>query len=135
MYSRRVIREDLVYPDLSYKIVGVLYSVFNELGYGYQEKYYERAVANNFKVKELIFKRQVPYIIRSNGKIIGRYYLDFLVAGKVILELKKGNYFNKQNIDQVNAYLKATNLKLAILANFTPHGVKFMRLVNLSKFL
>ncbi len=66
-----------------------------------------------------------------NNKIIGRYYLDFLVERRIILEIKKTDYFSKKNIEQVNAYLKITNLKLAILANFTPDGIKFMRLVNI----
>jgi len=39
----------LVYPDLSYKIVGILYDVYNDLGYGYQEKYYQRALECAFR--------------------------------------------------------------------------------------
>jgi hypothetical protein len=45
--------------------------------------------------------------------------------------LKKGAYFSKRNIEQIKSYLSTTGLKLAILANFTPSGVKFYRLLNL----
>lgn len=56
--------------------------------------------------------------------------MDFLVENKIVLEIKKGSYFSKRNIEQVKDYLKATGMKLAILANFTPHGVKFFRVLN-----
>lgn len=48
-----------------------------------------------------------------------------------MLEIKKDEYFSKRNIEQVVGYLKSTGLKLGILANFTPHGVKSKRIVNL----
>jgi len=54
-----------------------------------------------------------------------------LIEDCVVLEIKKGEYFVKTNIDQVKTYLKATNLRLGIIANFTEQGVKFRRIVNL----
>jgi len=122
---------NLIYPELSYKIVGVLFDVYNDLGYGYQEKYYEKGIAKYFDDRKIKYRRQMPYQIRVNNKNIGRYYLDFLVENKIILEIKKTGYYSKKNVEQVNAYLKITELKLAILANFTPDGIKFMRLVNI----
>jgi len=47
-----------------------------------------------------------------------------------VLEIKKGSYFSKRNIEQVKGYLKVTIYKLAILANYTPNGVKFFRVLN-----
>ena len=72
----------------------------------------------------------MPYDISVQGIKIGRYYLDFLIDNKIILELKRGSYFPRRNIEQVKAYLKITGLELAILANFTPHGVKYLRVLN-----
>jgi GxxExxY protein len=63
--------------------------------------------------------------------MIGRYFLDFLVDNKIVVEIKKGDYFSKKNIEQVKAYLKVTNLKLAVLVNFTSSGVKFLRILNI----
>jgi len=122
--------DKIIYRELSYQIVGVMYDVYNTLGYGYQEKYYERAVEKLFILKNISYKKQVPYKIAFRGEIIGRYFLDFLVDDKIIIELKRGNYFAKRNIEQVKAYLKITNLKLAILANFTPSGVRLYRVLN-----
>lgn len=122
--------EKVIYKELSYKIVGILYEVFNELGEGYQEKYYERAVEKCFNEENIKFLRQAPYVLTMRGERIGRYYLDFLVEDKIVLELKKGNYFSKNNINQVKGYLKATGKKLGIIANFTSTGVKVRRILN-----
>jgi len=126
---------EIIYKELSYEIVGVLFEVFNDLGYGHKESYYEKAVARGFDYRSIKYRRQVPFKLNFKGKEIGRYYLDFLIDGKIVLEIKRGNYFGKKNIEQVFNYLKVTNLKLAILANFTPNGIKFIRIVNSDKFM
>ena len=120
----------IIHKELSYKIVGILFEVFNELGYGYQEKIYEKAIAECFIKDSMEYKRQVSYKVIFKNKEVGRYYLDFLVEDKIILELKRGEHFSKNNINQVKGYLKATNLKLAILANYTSKGVKILRVLN-----
>jgi GxxExxY protein len=121
----------VIYKELSFAIVGILYEVYNELGYGYQEKYYEKAIAKSLERQNIKFKRQAPFKIEFKGAVIGRNYLDFLVEDKIVLEIKKGNYFPKKNIEQVKQYLKLTKLKLAILANFTSKDLKFIRILNL----
>lgn len=124
-------KQNVIFPELSYIIIGVLFEVYNELGFGYKEKHYELAIEKLFIQKRIEFRRQVPYKIIFKGEYIGRYLLDFTVENKVILELKTGNYFSRQNIWQVKSYLQATQKQLAILANFTSQGVKYKRLVNI----
>ena len=124
-------RKDLIYPELSYQLIGVLFEVWDELGYGYQEKYYQKAIANALRNIGFKFKEQVPIKINYKNQKIGTYFLDFVVGDKIVLEIKRGEYFSKQNINQVYAYLKATNSKLGIIANFTSKGVRFKRIVNL----
>lgn len=123
--------EKIVYKELSYQIVGVLFEVFNELGFGYKEYTYEKAAALGLDERAIKYERQVSFPIKFKGNSIGRQQLDFLIEDKVVLELKKGNYFSKQNIDQVNQYLQVTGKKLAILANFTSTGVNYKRLVTI----
>ncbi len=77
------------------------------------------------------YREQVPFEIKFQGKNIGRYFLDFLIDGKIILEIKKETKFRKHNIKQVVGYLKKTNLKLGIIVNFTKDGIKFKRILNL----
>lgn len=121
----------VIYPNLSYKIVGILFEVYNQLGPGYQERYYQRAIEAALKEHNLKFNSQFPTDLNFKNSKIGKYFIDLLVEKKIVLEIKKGNYFPKKNIEQVYAYLKATNLKLAILANFTSTGIKFRRILNL----
>lgn len=122
---------DLVEPDLSYKLVGIIFDVHNTLGVGHKEKHYQRALAEALRQKDIQFKEQVPIPLKYGEKIIGRYYVDFLVEGKVVLELKQGQYFAATNIKQANDYLKVLNLKLALLVNFTDKGARVKRIVNL----
>jgi len=105
--TRTLRRADLVFPELSYQIVGALYDVYNELGPGHLEKIYQRAVAEALGQRKLKFEEQVPFGVQFHGKEIGKCYFDFLVENKVIVELKQGDRFRKQNIDQVIACLKS----------------------------
>jgi len=125
-------KDKVIYKELSYKIVGILFEVFNELGYGYHEKYYERAIGKGLTNERIKYKTQVPCKITFKGEKIGSYFLDFLIDDKIVLELKIGKPYSKKNYDQVKAYLHATNKQLAVLATFTPKGVIFLRLLNIN---
>ncbi len=125
-------RKDLVYPELSYMIVGVLYEAYNVLGYGYKEIYYQGAIASNLKNCKLSFKEQVPAKIKYKDGVIGRVFLDFLIEEKVVLEIKKTDRFSKGEIGQIHGYLKATGMKLGIIAHFTKDGIKFKRILNIN---
>lgn len=57
----------ILYKELSYKIVGILYDVYNELGSGYQEKYYQRAIKLKFDRELIKYKEQVPIEIKIEG--------------------------------------------------------------------
>lgn len=122
---------DLVYPDLCYKIVGILYDVFNNVGPGHKEVVYQKALSTAFKQNGVKFQEQLYCPIKYRNTKVGKYYLDFLIEGKIILEIKKDTIFRHQSIRQVYSYLKIKKLKLGILANFTREGVRFKRIVNL----
>lgn len=120
----------LLHKQLSYKIVGILYEVYNELGSGYQEKYYQRAVSLKLVRDKIKHQDQVPIELKVEDKSIGRYYLDSLIEDKIILELKVGNRFYPRDYRQVRAYLKKFNLELGILSLFSKNGVKYERILN-----
>lgn len=125
-------KSELVHPELSYRVMGVLFEVFKEFGAGHKEKYYENAIAESLKAAGISFAQQLYVPLLFKGKLVGKYFLDFLIDGKIVLELKKGDmYSSKKHIDQVLSYLKANNLQLGILAQFTSEGVKYRRIVNL----
>ena len=123
-------RTDLVYPELCYQVMGILFDVWKEVGYGHKERMYQQAVANGLREAKLVIQEQLPTKVLYKDKPVGLYYFDFLIEGKIILELKTRNYFSKQDLDQIYAYLKASDLKLGVLALFTRSGVKYKRIVN-----
>lgn len=123
-------RQDLIYPDFSYKLVGLAYNVFNELGHGHLEKIYQRAYARELKEASIEYKEQAPYPVIYKDEIICNNYLDFLIEQKLIIELKRNDFYSKKYIDQVSNYLKVSKSKLALLINFTSNGVRVKRIVN-----
>ncbi|MBL4656289.1 MAG: GxxExxY protein [Bacteroidia bacterium] len=125
-------RNDLVYPELSYKIVGCAYDVFNELGPGHYEKYYQKALASSFEIQKLSYKEQVYYPLKFKNEVIGKSFFDFLVEDKVIVEIKKDLRFSKARVDQVVNYLNISGLRLALLINFAKDEVVFKRFVNIN---
>ncbi len=126
--------DELVYPELSYKLMGVLFRVQNELGSSYQEKYYQRAIEEELRASNIKFEREkmVPLIFR--GVSIGRYFLDFLIEDKIALEIKTIEFFRKAEWKQVRGYLKSINLKLGILVNFNSDKLTYKRILN-SEFI
>jgi len=74
-----MLREDLVYKDECYKIVGILYKVFKELGGDLLEKHYQRAVAVALELAGIKFVEQFPVKMYYEGKFIGMYFADFLI--------------------------------------------------------
>jgi GxxExxY protein len=128
--NKMIQKQDLIYPELSYQLVGLAYNVFNELGHGHLEKIYQKAYAKELKEAGIVFKEQAPYQVIYKEEVIGNNYLDFLIEEKVIIELKRSDFYSKKYIDQVSNYIKVSNLKLAILINFTSNGVRIKRVVN-----
>jgi GxxExxY protein len=123
-------RKDLLYPELSYRISGVLFEVFRQLGGGHREKYYQLAVKMALGKAGIKFQEQVYVPLKFDEKIVGKYYLDFLIEDKIVLELKRGKIIAINNINQVKQYLTTLKLKLAIIVSFTHDGAKINRILN-----
>lgn len=124
-------RDDLVLPDLSFQINGLLFDVYKQLGPGLLEKNYQKAVAIALQKAGLNFKEQVHVPLKYDGKTVGCKYLDFLVEEKLIIELKQGAYISPSDIKQIYDYLVINNLQLGLLACFTPNGVTIRRILNI----
>jgi GxxExxY protein len=124
---------ELIFPDESYEIVGAAMKVFNELGFGYQEKYYYRALKLAFLALGYKVTEQLWTALTFEGKSVGGYYLDFLLEkdlAKIIVELKIANAIYVRHIRQIFGYLKANDIKLGIIIVFSTNGVLHKRIVN-----
>jgi len=127
------IRRDLVYASECYQIVGIIFRVFNDVGYGYKENYYQKAIARAFKQENIPFREQLRARVKFKEDDLGILILDFLVFGKIVIELKQKTHFSQRDINQLYSYLRATNLKLGLLIYFMKGGVRYKRVVNLEK--
>ncbi len=119
-----------LYEDLTHRIIGALYDTYNKLGYGYREKEYQRFLAEELKKYGLSFERELYCSLDYEGKVISKFYIDFLVENKVVVELKVANDFYKKHFDQVMTYLKNNNLRLGLLAIFTGQKVLIKRIIH-----
>lgn len=120
---------EIVLPDLSYKIMGVLFAVHNELGPGFAEKHYQRAVREEFTKRGVRFKEQLKVSLGKGG-LIGCYYIDFVIEDKIVLEIKVSPRFTRENILQVLRYLKETDIELGILASFARRDLIYRRILR-----
>ena len=120
----------ILFPELSYQIVGAAFSVFNELGWGLAEKDYSRAMAQELGLRKMEFKQEVFIPLEYKGQRLSRYFADFIIDGQVIVELKVATKFGYGYIHQLLPYLKSAGLKLGILVYFTKDGVKYRRVLN-----
>lgn len=123
-------KNKVIYKELSYKIVGILYKIHGELGGRYQEKYYQRAIRHELEKQKIKFKKEIAVDLKYDNKKIGKYILDFLIENKIILEIKTVPKLHPEDFRQVLAYLKAKNIKLGILANFRGSKLVFERILN-----
>ena len=122
--------EELVlkHGDLTRKIIGFFYDVYNDLGYGFLESVYEDALCIALAEAGLCYERQAPVPVWFRGHRVGDFKADIVVEATVILELKAARALDPAHEAQLLHYLKATHLEIGILLNF---GVKpeFRRLL------
>ena len=121
--------EKILFKELSYKIVGLAMQVHRELGYGFLEKVYENALMVLLRKEGIQAETQAPVKVQFEGEVVGDYYADILVEGKIILELKSTEKIIDAHRSQALHYLKATGLRLAMILNFGKDDFAFDRLV------
>lgn len=122
---------ELKYKDITEKIIGASFEVHKFLGNGFQEVIYQRALAWEMSQAGLEFSREIEQDIFYKGlqEPIGTRRADFVVEGKVLVELKAIIELEDVHIAQVLNYLKAYKLEVGLLINFGSKSLTFKRLV------
>lgn len=111
--------------DISYKIRGAIFDVYNGLGAGLLESVYVAALEWELTKQGLQVKREVPVPVHyKEVKMDLGFRLDLLIENKVIIEVKSVENLAEVHHKQVLTYLKITNLKLGILVNFNVASIK-----------
>ena len=98
--------------ELTEKIIGIFNKVFNALGYGFLEKVYENAMVIELERERVPVISQAPIKVSYEGKVVGEYFADILIDGKVIVEIKAGKYLAPEHEAQLLNYLKATDVEV-----------------------
>ena len=127
MNKRKV--ADFLYEDLSYQIRGCVFSVYNTLGFGHKENVYQKAFAFELQKNSIPFEREKSLAITYEGKPVGTYRPDFVIDGKILIELKAVPFMPKDHEVQLTYYLKGTDYKLGFLINFGAKRVDIRRRV------
>jgi GxxExxY protein len=121
----------LVYPELSYKIVGLAMEVHNKLGNIYQEKHYQKVFEEKLKRIPIEYEKEKQITVRTDDDCeIGEFFTDFIIEDKILLEFKYKNFIHYGDIKQVLRYLDATGLKLGIILNFKLNKLQYRRVIN-----
>jgi len=110
----------LMHENLTGQIIKAFYKVYNELGYGFLERVYEKALALELESMGLRVGRQRPIKVYYLGREVGDYYADLIVKGLVIIELKCAEAMCEAHEAQLLNYLKATDVEVGLLLNFGP---------------
>ncbi len=118
------------HEDLTDKIIGCAYRVFNKLGPDYLEAVYEKALAIELRKAKLSAKFQVPVPVYYDGEIIGDYFADIIVEDLVVVEIKSVRALIEAHGVQLVNYLTATRKDVGLLINFGDNGVEVRRKVR-----
>ena len=122
---------ELKYKDITEKIIGASFEVHKFLGNGFQEVIYQRALAWELSRASLTYAREIEQEIfyKELAEPIGTRRADFVVEGKVLVELKALIELEDVHLAQVLNYLKAYKLEVGLLINFGSNSLTFKRLV------
>jgi len=121
--------KNIIYPDLSYQIMGAIFEVHKELGPGFLESIYEKALIEELANRAIKVETQKVISLIYKDKKIGVHRLDLVVEDKVVVELKTVERFNDHHTAQLMSYLKASGYKLGILVNFSKGKVEYRRVL------
>jgi GxxExxY protein len=121
---------EIIFKEESYKLIGICMEVHNQLGMGFKEVVYKDALELEFKEQGVPFLREKKFNIEYKGIVLPhKYFADFVVYDQIILEVKSSSIIVNSFVAQTINYLKASGLKLGIIANFGERSFTSKRIV------
>jgi GxxExxY protein len=121
---------NIILKEESYQLIGICMEVHRELGFGFKEAVYKEALQLEFNNQKIPYEREKLFRIEYKGKVLKhRYPADFIVFNQIILEVKATAFIIETFVAQTINYLKASGLKLGIIANFGQKSFVHKRIV------
>ncbi len=118
---------DFQFGGITEKIIGCAFEVINELGAGFLESVYEKAMAIALRDRGLLVQCQFPIHVHFRQLIVGEFFADLFVEEKVIVELKAVKAIAPEHQAQTINYLKATGIEVGLLINFGNPKLEYKR--------
>ena len=124
-----VVRADLIEREVTERIIGGFYEVYNQLGYGFLESVYCRGLAQVLRRDGLAVEREHPAPVTLYGEPVGFHRVDLLVERRVIVEVKSTELLSPFTKRQLRNYLRALRLEVGLILHFGPEA-RFARMVE-----
>ena len=121
--------KSILYPDLSYTIIGIAFKVHTRLGAGLPEICYSRAMALEFDACSIPYSREFKVTVTYNDEAVGHLIPDIVVDNKIVLEFKSDQAIYPHHISQLFSYLHATRLRVGYVINFGHKSLQYKRLI------
>jgi len=118
------------FDQLTEQTIGACFEVSNELGIGFLESVYEKDLVIALQEKGLCTSRQVPVKVSFRDQTVGEFFADIIVEEELIIELKVVKAIAPEHIAQTLNYLRATEIKTALLVNFGKSKLEYRRFDN-----
>lgn len=114
---------ELLHAELTGEIIGAFYTVYGELGYGFVDSVYVRALAMELFHRRIAVAREVPVTVRYRGVTVGNYRAALVVADTVIVEVKAGEHTTDADRHQLLNHLRSSGKEVGLLLHFGPRAV------------
>jgi len=122
--------KDIIYKEECFKLIGICIEVHNNLGAGFLEIVYKDAIEYELKKANISYEREKQYEVNYKGIILPhRFYADFVVMDKIILEVKAVQTIPDEFVAQAINYLKVSGNRLALIVNFGELKMNYKRIV------
>jgi GxxExxY protein len=119
---------DAIGNNLTYRIIGAAMTVHNQIGPGFKEEVYEKALEVELNNQGIGVQRQVPIPVDYQGEQVAIFYLDLYVEEQVVVEVKAlSHQLTNDELAQVINYLKATQAPVGLLFNFGRRKLEYRR--------
>jgi GxxExxY protein len=115
------------FEDITHKVIGCAYKVFNRLGFGFLESVYQKALMIELNKAGLAAESEKPLKVRYDGQVVGDFLIDVLVESEIVVELKSVEHLSEAHEVQLVNYLKGLDKDIGLLINFGPSGVEVRR--------
>jgi GxxExxY protein len=120
---------EIPHQDMTYEIIGAAMEVHSEIGPGYNEEVYQKALEIELRDRKIEFEPQKSIQIKFKGEMVGLRLLDFLIDDKVVVEIKALSHLDTTHEAQLISYLKATEREVSLLINFGAKELQYKRIL------